>query len=169
MEAIHPSQNGSRTTRNGERGNHFLELGLVLIPTMALLFGVVDISLAIFKRSSFQHAAREGVRYAVTYQTMSGLGQDASIKAVVQTNAMGFLAGDSGAQKIAIRYYDPVTLTERTGAGSNAPGNIVEVSVENYNHTWIAPIMPMINPLPMAARSSDRMEGLPTGTSPPSR
>jgi hypothetical protein len=36
---------------------------------------------------------REGVRYAIASQTMTGMGQDASIKSVVQQNAMGVVGG----------------------------------------------------------------------------
>ena len=41
---------------------------------------------------------------------MSGMGQDASIKAVVQNSAVGFLAGTTGASQIAINYYLPTTM-----------------------------------------------------------
>jgi hypothetical protein len=139
----------------------------VLVPLLALILGIVDYGLAIFVRSTLQHAVREGVRYAVTYRTMSGLGHDASIKAVVQNEAMGFLAGPAGLSKVFIRYYDPVTLQQVAG---NSPNNLVEVSVENFSWGWLAPLLRSANPLPMVARSSDRMEGLPGGqTAPPPR
>ena len=96
--------------RRNQKGNTFLEAALVLVPLLALIFAIVDFGLAIFVRSTLQHAVREGTRYAVTYRTMTGMGHDASIKAVVQRSAMGFLAGDEGKHRIFIRYYDPVTL-----------------------------------------------------------
>jgi hypothetical protein len=93
------------------------------------------------------------------------MGQDASIRGVVQRNAMGFLDGASGASKIFIRYYNPGTLAETQ---SNAGGNIVEVSIEGYTWNWIAPIMRSGAPaLTVLARSSDRMENSPGGISPP--
>jgi len=149
-----------------EKGNAFVEGALVMVPLFALVFAIVDFSMAIFLRSTFQHAVREGVRYAVTYRTMPGLGHDASIKTVVQQNAMGFLAGEQGASKIYIRYYDPLTLVETP---NNAPGNLVEISVEGYSWGWLGPLLRSATPLPIAARSSDRMEGLPGGSSPPPR
>jgi Flp pilus assembly protein TadG len=144
-----------------------VELSLVLVPVLALIFAIIDFGFGIFLKSTFQHAVREGVRYAVTSRTETGMGQDASIRSVVQRNAMGFLNGSAGAAKIYIRYYVPGTLAETQ---SNAGGNIVEVSVEGYSWAWIAPLMRSSGPpLNILARSSDRMENSPGGGIPPAR
>jgi Flp pilus assembly protein TadG len=141
-----------------------VEFALVLLPLLAIIFGIIDFGLAVFLRSTFRHAAREGARYAVTGRTAAGVGQDASIRAVVQRNAMGFLNGSSGASKIFVRYYTPGTLVETQ---SNAGGNIVEVSIEGYTWSWIAPVLRHAQPgLTVLARSSDRVENSPGGISP---
>lgn len=150
----------------GRAGNAFVEASLVLVPLLALIFAIVDFGLAIFVRTTLQHATREGVRYAVTYQTMSGMGHDASIKTVVQRAALGLLNGQQGLSKIHIRYYDPITFQE---VQSNSPGNLIEVSVEDFTWGWIAPLLRSASPIAISARSSDRMEGLPGGVSPPPR
>jgi Flp pilus assembly protein TadG len=148
------------------RGAALVELPLVLIPLVALWVGIIDFSFGIFLKGTFQHAVREGVRYAVTSRTEPGMGQDASIQQVVQRNAMGFLNGEAGAARIHIRYYVPGTLAETQ---SNAGGNIVEVSVEGYTWNWIAPVLRRdMAPLAVVARSSDRMEASPT-SGPPAR
>jgi hypothetical protein len=153
--------------KRSERGNAFVEMAFVLVPLFAIMFAIVDFGFAIFLRSTFLHAVREGTRYAVTYRTIVGKGHDDSIKTVVQNSAMGFLAGSSGAEKIKIRYYAPDTLVE---TAANAPGNLVEISVEGYQWGWLAPLMRDETPLSIGARSSDRMEGLPLGmSSPPAR
>lgn len=152
--------------RRSQRGNAFVEAAFVLVPLFALIFSIVDFGLAIFIRSTLQHAVREGVRYAITYQTVDGLGHDASIKSVVQANAMGFLSEAENADKIKIRYYDPTTFAEVAG---NDPGNLVEVSVEDYQWGWLAPLLRSASPLQITTRSSDRMEGLPAGGVPPPR
>lgn len=152
--------------RSGRRGNATLELALVIVPWLALFFAIIDFGFAIFVRNSFQHAVREGVRYAVTYQTISGLGHDASIKTVVQNNSFGFLSGVSGAEHIKIRYYLPDTLVETS---YNYPGYLIEVSVENYQWSWVAPFFRSNTPMTVTARSMDRMEGLAAGSSVPAR
>lgn len=159
-----PATTPSRDKR--QRGHALMEAGLVFIPFFGLFFAIVDYGMALFLRTTFQHATREGVRYAVTYQTQGGMGHDASIKAVVKEHAMGFLSGPSGDSKIHIRYYNPVTLAQ---TGMNSPGNIVEVSVEGYQWGVIAPLLRSANPISLNVRSSDRMESLPGGVAPPPR
>jgi len=166
-----------------QRGNTMLELALILTPMFALLLAIVELSLPIFKKSTFQAAVREGVRYGITYQTTyngtSYASQTAAIKAVVQTNAMGFLAGATGLSQINVKYYLPVSpFTDVTASGSaNADGNILEVSIQGYTHSWIAPVAWSYGsttnfqvtgaPLTIAASSADRLESLPVGTARP--
>jgi hypothetical protein len=161
------------------RGNAMLEAALIFLPLFALIFAIVDFGFAMFLRSTFQHAVREGCRYAVTSQTSPG-GHDAAIGAVVKYNALGFLnsapvgsghGGGSGC-KICIRYFDAGTGNEvvpAAGVFSNAPGNIVQVSIENYGWSWMAPIWRTSAGLTISVRAADRMEGLPPGASPPTR
>lgn len=147
-----------------------MEAALIFLPLMALMLALIDFSLALFLRATMQNAVREGVRYAVTYQTSGGLCQDASIKAVVKASSVGFLADASHDSKIKVRFYAPANLTtEVTGAGSNAPGNVVEIGVEGYTWSWIAPLWRTASPFNVNVYAADRMEGLPGGSSAPCR
>lgn len=156
-----------------------LELALIFTPMFALLLAIVELSFPIFKKSTFSAAVREGCRYGVTYQTTyNGTGyssQTAAIQAVVQNNAMGFLAGSAGLNQIHVKYYMPVSpFTEVTGTGTaNRDGNVLEVSVQGYVHDWIAPVAWFYgantfqvtgSPLTIAASSADRLETLPAGS-----
>ncbi len=143
-----------------------VESVFVIIPLLALLLGLLDFGFAVFLKNTFQHAVREGVRYAITSQTKTGMGQIASIQYIVQENALGFLNGSSGAAVIFIRFYVPGTLAQVTGPGSNIGGNIVEVSIEGYTWSWMSFLLKSRTPLTLTARSSDRMEGSPS-TGPP--
>jgi len=154
-----------RRPGGADTGNAFLEFSLVILPLLAFVLAIFDFGFAIFLRSTFQHAVREGVRYAVTGRTEPGFGHDASIKGVVQRHALGFLRGEAGASLIQIRYYVPGSLVETPG---NAGGNIVEVSVEGYTWHWMAPLWRGAVPaLTIRSRSSDRMEPSPPGGPPP--
>lgn len=150
--------------RKNQRGNVAVETALVLLPLLALVYAFIDHGLVVFLQSTFQHAVREGVRYAVTYQTSGGLGHDASIRKIVVNQSMGFLRGKEDAVKI--RYFDPATFNE---VPDNVPGNIVEVSIEGYQHRWLAALWRAPGAITLSARAADRMEGLPTGASPPPR
>jgi Flp pilus assembly protein TadG len=174
----------SARRRGRQRGSiiGMTELALILLPFFAIFFAIIDFSIAVFLKSNFQQAVREGVRYAITYQTITGQCQDASIKQVVQNNAVGFLSG-TGANTIKIRYYNPAVslTTEATGLNSNNPGNVVEVGVENFNPSlflWIAPLSGSIKngqeyrnrSWTVSAYASDVMGGLPVGNmNPPCR
>ena len=85
-----------------------MEAAFVFLPLIAILFALMDFSVAIFVKNVLFHAVREGVRFGVTQQT-GATGQDAAIKAVVQTNAMGFLNGSSGLAYISVTYHDAKT------------------------------------------------------------
>jgi hypothetical protein len=153
-----------------QRGNQLVEVSLIFLPLCALLFGLFDFSVAIFMRATMQSAVREGVRYAVTYNTLPGLCQDASIKQIVKNSAAGFLTAAAHDTKIKVRYYDPANLTtELTGVGSNSPGNVVEIGVESYSWSWIAPLWRSASPFVINVYAADRMEGLAGVASPPCR
>jgi Flp pilus assembly protein TadG len=151
--------------RNRQRGAELVEFSLVVIPLFGILFLVVDLSWMLFARATLQFAVREGVRYAVTGQTMSGMGQDSSIRTVVQQYSMGILAGSSGASKIAIAYFNPNNNLASTT--SNAGGNVVQVSVAGVSVSPMAPLFRSGSPLSMTAVSSDVVESSPGGTPPP--
>ncbi|MEZ5399329.1 MAG: pilus assembly protein [Bryobacteraceae bacterium] len=158
-----------RKRTGSRRGNALVEMSLMMIPLFGLLFGIVDFGFAIFIRSTLQHAVREGVRYAVTYQLVDGMCQDDSIKAAVKTQAMGFLSSNEHANKIKVKYYDPLSFNEILPPNGNSPGNIVEVSVENYQYSWMAPLFWSSTPLWIKVYGTDRMEGLPGGGAAPCR
>lgn len=144
------------------RGATFLEVALSLLPLLALMIGIIDLSMPMFLKSTFTNAVREGVRYGITYQTFSGATHTDSIKTVVQNSALGFLAGTDGLNKIQVKFYTPAGV-EVTGAGRNAGGNIVEVSIVGYQWSWIAPLWRTAVPFTVNAVSSDRLEVLPRG------
>ena len=160
-----------------------MEFALVLTPMFALLLAIVEVSLPIFKKSTFVAAVREGCRYGITYQlTYNGTtytSQSAAIKAVVLANSMGFLSDTS---LIHVNYFlstSPYTDVTAGGTGitPNADGNIIQVSISGYTHSWIDPInwayegktfSVTQGSLPIIAMSADRLETLPVGSTRPS-
>lgn len=151
-----------------------LEGAFTILPTFALLFAFIDYGILLFRWTTLQSAVREGCRYAITYQTQSGLGQNASIQAVVQQYAMGIVKTTDNPQDIFVNYYSPSNLTTPiVGAGGNAPGNIVEVSVQGVSWSWIAPLsgsyggnVPFFRsttPITLNVYSSDILGGYPAG------
>ncbi len=124
----------------GAPGNAILEVVFTLLPTFALIFAFVDFGLLLFRWATLQNGVREGCRYAITFQTATGSGQDASIEAVVQQYAMNIVKTTDSPQHIFVKYYAVTNLNTPIASGGNVPGNIVEVSVQNISWAWLAPI-----------------------------
>ncbi len=165
------SQGQYRTAAfSDEAGSQLIEFGLVLLPLMAVLFLIMDVAWICFAQASLQHAVQAGVRSAVTGYVQTSGGQDAYIKSVVQKNAMGFLAGQSGLDQIEINYYNPANLSAAlSGRGSNAGGNVIEISVKKVGVSALGPIWRDSSAaLSLNATSSDVMESSPNGV-PPTR
>jgi Flp pilus assembly protein TadG len=151
--------------RNSEKGSEIVEFGLVILPMLAFLLLIVDVAWVLFAQSTLQYAASEGVRYAVTGQTMSGMGQDASIRTVVVNDAFGFVTSATASNDVAINYYNPSTLA---ATASNAGGNVVEVVIGGVSVYPLGPIWRSSAAMVLSARSSDVMESSPGGI-PPAR
>ena len=147
-----------------------MECAFAILPLLALLFAVLDFSIALFVKNTVQFAVCQGVRYAVTSQTLPAMGQDASIKTVVQGYTLGFLnclsADHVGANRIAITYYNPISLAVVAGVGSNAGGNIVVVSASGLSWAWMVPVLRNAAPLQFAVSSADIMEATPVAGAP---
>jgi Flp pilus assembly protein TadG len=168
----------SSSPRNRRRsGNTMLEIAFTLLPTFAFLFAFVDYGLLLFRWATLQNAVREGCRYAITFQTnpygTTGLGQDASIEAVVQQFAMGIVSTTDNPQDIFVKYYSPSNVNTPIASGGNVPGNIVEVSVQGVSWSWLAPLsgsyggnVPFYRsstPITLNIYSSDVLGGYPAG------
>jgi len=153
------------------RGSVLVEGALATLPMLALLWGILDVSFALFVKNTALFALRQGVRYAITSQTMPGLGQDASIKTAINTYSLGLMDALSpthnGMDCITITYYDPVTLAVVSGSGSNAGGNIVVVTATGLSWAWMIPLLRNSAPLQFSVASADIMEASPLAGPPP--
>jgi Flp pilus assembly protein TadG len=175
-------ENRSGLRKQRQRGSEMLEFTLMLLPVLGFLFLILNVAWAVYSRATLQYAVAQGVRYAVTSQTMTGMGQRASIQTVVQNNAFGRLAATSGAatgvngwNNIHVDWYlvsSSGTLTNEDGVvggnGMQADGQLplVEVSVQSFSASTLMPTVKMpglgtLNPIVMTAASWDRMEAPP--------
>jgi Flp pilus assembly protein TadG len=163
----------SAVRRRNSNGNVILESVFTLLPTFAFIFAFTDFGLMLFRWSTLQNALREGTRYAVTFQTATGLGQDASIAGVVQQYALGFVKTTDNPQHIFVNYYAPTALATPIATGGNTPGNLVEVSIQNLSFGWLAPLsgsyggaVPFFRsttPITFTLDSADILGGFPVG------
>lgn len=162
-----------RRRRSG--GNALIESAFTLLPTFALFFAFIDFGLMLYRWSSLQNAVREGVRYAITFQTQTSpaLGQVDSIKRVVERKSMGLVHPTDSPQHIFVKFYTKAAPDTVIPSGGNVPGNIVEVSVQNLSYSWIAPLSGSYGggvgffrnstPLNLKAFAFDILGGYPVG------
>ncbi len=134
-----------------------MEVAFVLVPLLGLTFLLLNLSMAICLRATFQHAVREGVRYAITGQNSPGPCQDDSVKAYVQANAAGFLSSTYAKNTLHVHFINPTT----GAVSNNQGGNIVEASVEAYQYSPWAPYRWLASPVLMWARAYDVMRNPP--------
>jgi hypothetical protein len=147
--------------KSRESGSQVVEATFVIIPLLLMTFMMLDLSMVIFVRTTLQEAVREGDRYAITGQNSVGPCQDDSIKAVVKYYALGFLKSTTAASTIHVQFVNPNT----GGQGTNAYENIVNVKIEGYKYSAMAPFERLNYPLYVFAEASDVMEPL-SGASP---
>ena len=158
--------------KRGERGASLIEFALVIIPLLGLMFGIIAVSWIIFVQNTIQEAVREGVRYGITGQTMSGKGLNDSITQVVQNYSFGFLTQNPNCPnsnpQVAINYYSPSDLsTPISDASADSGGNILQVSVTGVNLCGVILIARPDAGITLSAAASDVMESSPSGGAPP--
>jgi len=191
MKAKAPVRRGQR-----ESGNAMLEGALYFLPLMALIFGILDFSMALFITGALQEAARDACRFSTTYSlTYNGTTyttQTLAAKAVVYEESFGFVnaTNDAANHYVQVNYYFPDDLTTAatcaTGCNhtwtdsrgntstvnyDNQPGDVVEVRVVGFPWNWMVPL-PWFMPgrsITLGAEAADILQSLPsTLTAPPS-
>lgn len=143
-----------------QNGIGLIEFALVFLLFISVVFGFFSITFWLFAKASLHHAAREGVRFAITAKTLPGLAHDASIRKVVQDNSFGLLSGAGQEDAILIEYF----AADGSGATpTNSAGNIVRISIRNYQAPLL--VSPILLALPgsitLNVSSVDKMEPFP--------
>jgi len=127
----------------GRRGAELLEFTLALLPLLMMIFLLLDACWGMFVKSTLAFAVHAGLRLGITITgtqaTTMGADLTSIVKAEVQRNAMGLLAGASGLAKIKVNYLQPPGSGSTAAAvdvsaqnNGNAPLNIMQVSVQGF-------------------------------------
>lgn len=170
------TRTGAERRRRRSAGATLVEATFTFLPLFALICAFADFGLALFRWNTLQNAVREGCRYGVTFKTANGMGQDASIKQVVEQYAFGMVKATDSPATIFVNYYSPSNVNTPIASGGNIPGNVIEVSVRNVSWAWLAPLSGTLanpryatTPLSLAVYSSDVLGGYPVGVTSISR
>jgi len=129
---------------------------LITLVMFALIFLLMDISLSLFIKSTLTEAARDGVRFGITEQLLSGdTYLSDSINKVVKASALGFIS-NAGCQ-VTINYYNPYGGATTTATG----GDILQVQINGYQYTPLGAILKSSAPVSISVQASDVMEQCP--------
>jgi Flp pilus assembly protein TadG len=130
-----------------QRGSTIVEQALVLPIMLAVLFGAIDMSRALYTYHYVSYIAREATRWASVRSKNSfngGIG-DAEIQTFV-TNVSG-MGLDKGQITSSLSYIAPQNPTPLCPGGAtdstlnNKPGCVVQVTV-NYDYKFLMPFLP---------------------------
>jgi Flp pilus assembly protein TadG len=167
----------TKAVRRGKResGNAMLEGALYFLPLMALIFGILDFSMALFITGALQEAARDACRFTTTYNlTYNGTTYTTQTKAA-QAVVNYYFPDDLTTPATCATNCDH-TWTDSKGNSStvnydNQPGDVVEVRVVGFPWNWMVPL-PWFMPgksITLGAEAADILQSLPsTLTAPPS-
>ena len=125
-----------------------LEFTLVFMPMLTMILVLMDISWAVFAKSTLEYAVRTGVRTGITITGTQAAAAGGCltdvVKAKVQASALGLLAGSSGLGKIKVHYYLPsgtsaAATDVSTLSDGNKPLNIMQVTIEGFTLRALVP------------------------------
>jgi Flp pilus assembly protein TadG len=137
---------GAGGRKRRQRGVAIVEQAFILPVMLALMFGVIDMSRALYTYHYVSYIARDATRWASVRSNTSingsSVGQVQNY--VSNVNGMGL---DSSQVTSTTSYVAPSNLTPLCPAGAtssnvnNKPGCIVRVTVD-YNFKFIVPLIP---------------------------
>lgn len=138
----------SKKRRYGELGQGLVEFAVIFPLFVFFLFAVLDVGIAMNRRATLQHAAREGARYAATRPQADQFVVDRTVD-----QSQGLVESDD----VCITYAD----LEGDGPG---PGDSVDVEIEYFYEPfilnvalgWFGSDVPDID---MTITGSSRVEG----------
>lgn len=119
-----------------------LDSAIQMVAMLLLLFGIINMSTAVYAYNWVCYAARVGTRYAAVHGSTSSSPVSSSNYSALTSTITGIATGLTGT----------VTVTP-TWSPNNTPGSTVKVQVQ-YLFTFV---MPIISPSPITMSSTSQM------------
>jgi hypothetical protein len=162
--------------RRRTAGAQVLEFTLNFMPFLAMTMLVTDTAWVVFGEATIQEAVRIAVRQGVTL-TASQVSTNltSTVKGIVQAHSAGLLNGTTNYGYIKVHYFNGQNPSQDVSnqTWGNIPGNIMQVSVENYS---LNPLIvrlfrlkdtPDNSPLTVTVYAADVIEPMSTSQIPP--
>jgi Flp pilus assembly protein TadG len=146
-----------------ERGQAFVEFGLVSTVFFLLLFGIFDMARLFESWMAVQHAAREGARYAITGRvdcTGYTNNRDECIVFTAKDATAGLTDGGASGNAVVSTEYWHYPNYDTVASGAGGPCDQLQVTVE-YVHHFVTPIVQVFAPNGVHIKGSQRMTSEP--------
>jgi len=131
-----------------QTGANLVEFALVTPLLLILVFGIADMSLALFDKAVITNASREGARAGMVFKVPRLT--DTEIQTVVNNYCSTYL--------VTFGNSTPATTIQRTGTGQNS-GDRLTVTVRfTYNYAVLSRLIPGLGNLNLVATTVMRME-----------
>jgi Flp pilus assembly protein TadG len=131
-----------------DQGSNVIEMAVVSPIFLAMLFGIIELSLALYTYNYVSDAAREGSRYAIVRGSSCSVLTNCGVTAAqIQTYVqnLGYPGMKAANTTVTTAWFSPSTTTPVTwtecGSTCNAPGDAVQVKVTYSFHLGI-PFVP---------------------------
>jgi len=135
-------RSAARARNQRQRGSALVEQAIILPVMLALMFGAIDMSRALYTYHYVSYIARDATRWASVRSNTSINGSSVGQVQGYVSNVSG-MGLNSAAITSTTNYIAPVNGTPLCPGGNanNKPGCIVQVTV-NYDFRFIAPLIP---------------------------
>lgn len=151
-----PQDDPGQQRRRGEQGASAVEMAFSLLILLALLFGLMEMCLALYSYHFISDAAREGTRYAIVHgSTCLVSGVSCTVTAAqIQTYVkdLGYPGINPANMTVTTTYSAFPGGGTCVALGCNGPGDMATVRV-NYNFSLFIPFVSR-NVLAMSSTSS---------------
>lgn len=136
-----------------------IEFALSFLLFLSVVLGFGQLALGLWIKTTLHHAVRQGTRYAITGQTKTGMGHDASIRSVVVEGSVGLVDAADADSMISINYFDQYGNATLFNHG----GNTIVLTVNDYPIPWLIPLplSAVGDGLDITVSSVDRLEPFP--------
>jgi len=143
-----PNADQGRRFLHCDEGANVVEMAVASSILFAMLFGIIELSLALYTYNYVSDAAREGTRYAIVRgSSCNALTNCSATAAQIQTYVqnLGYPGVRAANTTASTTWFSPSASTPVTwtscGTPCNAPGNAVQVTV-TYSFGLSIPFVP---------------------------
>ena len=131
-----------------QTGANLVEFAFVTPLLLILVFGIADVSLALFDKAVITNASREGARAGMVFRVPRL--DDTEIGTVVSNYCSSYL--------VSFGNSTPTTIVSRSGTGQNSGDRLTVTVSYRYDYVVLSRLIPGLTSMILVATTVMRME-----------